>query len=217
MLYFYRSSNGKLADLVSPGQTVLDIGANIGEVSLSFAKKVGEAGRVIAFEPNPPIFNQLKKNCELNPDLRVLPENLALGDADGVVEMIQPDGRNPGTVTVNPGESGKKNCAANIPVTTLDAYLQKKSIGKVDLIKIDVEGYEGHVLDGAANTIQKNHPVIIMELVDAHQQRHGGSARLIADKLKKHGYTLRELNTRQILPDEYSYEGCSLDVLCEPD
>lgn len=213
MLYYLRSENHKVASLAKPGEVVLDVGANIGEVALACAARVGTGGRVYAFEPNPPTFENLSRNVNLNASLPCHVENLALGERAGTIGLVQVDGRNPGTVTV--AESGESRAkVAEIRVTTLDEYVTANNLPRVDLIKIDVEGYESQALRGATQTLARWHPRLVIEIVDSHQRRHGGSARELAAWLRTNGYSLTELSSGRVIGPDENLDGCQLDVLC---
>ena len=216
MIYYHRSEPEKIARFVKPGDTVIDIGANIGEVALSCAKRAGPQGRVVAFEPNPPTFAALRVNRELNPALSVVVENLALGDRAGEVSMVQLDGRNPGTTTIKPGNKSEGEMVDKVPMLTLDSYAENHLSGPVHLIKIDVEGYESFVLTGAVSIIQRNKPVLLVELCDQHQKMHGGSARALVAQIKALGYQVTCLGDETRPVSDAALDGCNIDVTCTP-
>ena len=141
---------------VKPGSTVIDAGAHIGTHTLAFARLAGPQGRVYAFEPQRKIYRELVYNLRLNGAANVVPLRFALGDAARVIEMSQAVLGNEGGTPI--GIGGDK-----AEMRTLDSF----GFRNVSFIKIDVEGAEDLVLDGARDTIRRNRPVILIEI-------HGG-------------------------------------------
>ncbi len=142
------------------GQTFVDVGANIGLMSITAKKAVGENGQVWAFEANPKTFQILEKNLDLNDLNSVHTFECGLGDKKGNLTLYDNWSINRGAAsTVVKGENAQ---ATEISILTLDAVVTGQSIG-VDMIKIDVEGMEWEVLEGAQNTIEVCRPVLIVE------------------------------------------------------
>lgn len=132
--------------ILRAGDIVIDVGANIGSITLAAASMVGAQGRVIAFEPNPRIFIFLTKNVRLNRLDNVTLYNCAVGDKKGEVSLSCPISDD---VTKIVPQSDQKTSMA-----TLD---EKVSLitGRIRLLKVDVEGYEKFVLLGAAKTLER--------------------------------------------------------------
>jgi FkbM family methyltransferase len=141
---------------VTPGSTVVDIGANMGTFTVRLAQLVGTTGKVVAFEPQRFIYQQLCGNLFVNRLHNVETYNCAIGDRQGVVTMTPIDYTRgaPGEVRIN--NSGGEQ----VPTTPLDLF----ELQNVSLIKMDVERYEPFVFVGAEQTIRKNRPVILFEL-----------------------------------------------------
>jgi FkbM family methyltransferase len=123
---------------------VVDVGANIGAFSL-YQAMVKEAGSVIAFEPSPDAFVRLAKNVQINGLLNVRVVNAAVGDKQGVLSFSE------GRMSVNSKVS--ENGSLKVPCMTLDTELSH--IPSIDILKVDTEGYEMHVLQGASETLKK--------------------------------------------------------------
>lgn len=146
-----------LEQFVTPGDTILDIGAHIGNHTLFFAREVKRSGRVLSFEPQRIIYQMLTGNIAMNALQNVFTIQNAVSDRDGFVNIpfIDPHHHcNFGSVfptDLLPGE--KVQC---MPIDNL-------KLSSCDLIKIDVEGSEIAVLKGASKTIQKFHPIIYVE------------------------------------------------------
>lgn len=142
--------------LVQPGMTIVDVGANIGYFMLLFVRYAGEPDRITCFEPGLENVKELKRNRRRNALTGVDIVQSAVGDKNKEVSFT--DGKN-GKVE----EAG----SLTVPQTTLDSHLD----GPVDFIKIDVEGYEGAVLEGTLGTIKECHPIL---LVEVHPQLSDG-------------------------------------------
>ncbi len=151
---------GELAtmfQILEPGHLVIDVGANIGTHTIPLAKKVTEAGLVLAFEPQRQVFGYLAANVSLNNLLHVVTYQQALGSSPGQVRIPLRDPRlefNFGGVNVEAAQDGE-----SVDVLELDNL----NIERCKLIKIDVEGMERKVIEGAQGTIRRSRPVLFVE------------------------------------------------------
>lgn len=191
---FEPSTTAALAQCTKRGMTVLDIGANIGAHTFKLAQHVGPSGRVLAFEPMGAAFNKLRKNAELNPSLNNLSlHRMALGAENGTIEAdfncswplngVYPK------VTPEP-----------VPVRRLDDLLAEMGIDRVDLVKLDVDGFEHKILQGAARTLRQLRPLLIMELCSYTLNRVGDSVEAMLDDLLAAGYEFFFENKLQASP-----------------
>jgi FkbM family methyltransferase len=144
----------QLRQLLRPGDVVLDVGAHVGTHTTLMADLVGKDGVVYAFEPQKKIFRELVHNLRLNGITNAVPLRFALGDRQGVVEM------NP-SVAGNEGGTGVGRGGDTVELRTLDSF----HFDRVDLVKIDVEGYEDFVLGGATETMSKHKPLLLLEIM----------------------------------------------------
>jgi len=156
---------------ISVGGTFIDIGANIGYFSLLASKLVGAKGRIIAFEPNPLTINRLKKNMELNYSGNIELIEVALSNKEGEVQLFRPKDETHGLTSMRNHGWQNTECY-NVQTKLLDDILPPK-ISSIDLIKIDVEGAELLVFEGAKNTIIKFKPKIILELNEKAAKNFG--------------------------------------------
>jgi FkbM family methyltransferase len=149
-----------IASTLKPGMVFVDIGANLGYFTTLAASVVGPTGSVIAFEPEPGNFQRLQANIAENAFKNVEPRQCALSDSPGNLTLYcDPiNWGNPSLVKANvpPGTS-----SVEVPVSTLDAQLAEQE--RVDFIKMDVQGFEARVLDGARAMLARHRPTILTE------------------------------------------------------
>jgi FkbM family methyltransferase len=179
----------KLYSLISPGATVVDIGANIGEVTLNAARLVGEAGHVYSFEPSRVNFGQLSANRDLNTFSNITLVNKGLGKEAGRLEMFIPDAGNRGMTRVVSSEH-KDEPTEYVEITTLDLFAEENGLDRIDLIKIDVEGFEMNVLAGAEKTLRDLRPKLFLEVIDRLLKGQGSSRQSVIDLLSSLDYDL---------------------------
>lgn len=147
-----------LAQLLAPGDVVVDVGANFGTHTLAFASMVGPSGRVLSFEPQRIVHQALCGSIALNGLGNVEAYQAGVSAAPGWLRM--PDLRydipnNYGGLKLQEHQAGQK-----VPVVSLDDFLE---LGRLALIKIDVEGMERQVLEGAAQTLERFAPALYVE------------------------------------------------------
>lgn len=147
------------SQIVSPCDTVIEVGANIGSQTVPLAKLVGPNGHVYAFEPQPVIFQNLCANIALNSLLNVHTYSQAAGSASGqailpVVDYTQIG--NFGGIELQSHGDG-----TTVPVVRLDDILT--DLRNVRLLKVDVEGWGKSVLEGASNLIARHRPMLYLE------------------------------------------------------
>lgn len=153
---------------VSAGDMVFDIGANIGYVSLSLAKRVGPNGRVIAFEPIPRNVEMLRKSIEVNGLTNIQLLDLAASDRDGetVIRMAE----NPATASMIWHQGNPDVTNIVVKTVAIDDLVDAGEFGRPIFVKIDVEGAEGLVLAGMRRTIEASQAVLFVECSDAGRE-----------------------------------------------
>jgi FkbM family methyltransferase len=169
------------------GWTCLDIGANVGAISLLLAKICGPEGRVFAFEPGPPNVARLRNNFGLNPQLAARTEIIAQGMGSAPGELWWAEEKdNPGNAVL--AQEGSHRIA----IGTIDDFVQKKNLGALEFIKIDVEGMELDVMHGGKQTLSRFRPTLYFETLARYRGAHAGSNfELIKDFLTSEcGYRL---------------------------
>jgi len=175
-------------EIVRPGMTVVDIGANIGYYSLLAAKLVGDRGKVYAFEPDPAYYTLLKKNTAINRLNGIIePFNIAIGDREK--KSILYLGQSTGTSFFKIKDiTGQK---VNVDVLPLDRFFAEKNWPRVDVIKIDIEGAEKIALEGMHDLIKRNPWLkVIIELNSAFLEIAGTSPEGLLTLLSELGFNL---------------------------
>ena len=158
-----------LTDIVSEGDTILDVGANNGYFfCLKISKKVPTV-KIIAFEPDPKILFHLRKNIERNRASNVTIEEMALSNLNGLVEMTSELGAS--NFLVSPERKNNLHTKTVVTCSTLDNYFAKRRSDSISFVKIDIEGFEPQFFEGSARTMLDAMPVILFEQNDAFAHR----------------------------------------------
>ena len=220
--YYNRDIVALFDKLLQPGMVIVDAGANIGEITLVAAKRIGATGRVIAFEPIDAIAQILEENIRSNAIETVTVVRSGLSETCGSAQIFASYGQsytgkeNHGLGSLYGGVNDGPAIQA-IRLTTLDAYFQEHPIHRLDLIKIDIEGAELPCLRGAQRTIERYRPLLIIEIQAQSAAAAGYRQTDILEYLARFGYTfhkigrngrLRAVNARSL--SDYQ------NVLCVP-
>ena len=220
---FERSTLSAYRKIVTPGMTVLDIGANSGSHTLHLARLIGDSGRVIAFEPTQWAVEKLRKNIECNPTLseRIIVKHTMLTDTDNdeVPETIHsswplsPDG------DVHPLLRARSMSTNGAAARTLDSMLAELAISSIGFIKIDVDGYECQVLGGMLETLKAFRPPILMEFSPYGLEEKGGSLACLVSQMSSVGYRFFRLGQNTPMPmdvvslSKYSSDGMGFNII----
>ncbi|MBS0208140.1 MAG: FkbM family methyltransferase [Planctomycetes bacterium] len=184
--------------LLKPGMLALDVGANIGEVSLALGKRVGRKGQVFAFEPMHEILGLLRENLALNPGLPIEAVPLGLAARSGVAAMYAD------TTSDTVGEKNLgtgslfKHCeteesSQQVQLTTIDEFVARRGLSRVDMIKLDIEGAELSALQGSRRTLETYRPWLIIEVQAGTCEMAGYQAREILELLEPLGYRFQKI------------------------
>ena len=138
----------------------LDVGANLGEWTVPFARKVGTAGRVIAVEPNPTIAEALDRTLRINNLPQVTIVAAALSDRAGSAALVL-NPASTGESRLGEARSGERSI--EVPTRRLDDLAAEHGLERLDLVKIDVESHERQVLEGGAATLARLRPALVIE------------------------------------------------------
>ena len=147
--------------LLRPGDVLLDVGANMGVVSVFASPLVGTSGHVHAFEPQPELVDTLERSLVLNGMSNVTVHPVALSDLDGNLPLSEVPG-NLGRATLEPPDADHEVTGCTVPVHRADRYLDELSVGSVRLLKLDVEDHEEAFLRGAEGYLRTAMPSAIV-------------------------------------------------------
>jgi FkbM family methyltransferase len=201
---FEPGTQATLKKLVKPGDSVFDIGANIGAHTLGIAQSVGPQGRVFAFEPADFAFEKLCHNLALNPALaaRTFPQQILLSasSSDSNEPQIYASWPLENSGSVHPKHRGQLVSTARASVDTLDAFVARNNIERLDLIKMDVDGHELPVLRGASETLRRFRPTLVMEMSPYIHAEHENSFAEFVALLKSFSYSLRDAESDSAVP-----------------
>lgn len=182
--------------ILKPGDTFIDIGANIGNLTALGASLVGKDGEVHSFEPIPLYFQKLRELTKKNPSYKISINNCALGEKTGVSKIDFAKPPHIGGSTMVAGVFKSDNIAKDgmeiieVPMMRVDQYFKDRGLKKISLIKIDVEGFEFPVLKGLKNYFETtpNRPVIICEITPSAYPALGESRLQLIEYMKNYGY-----------------------------
>jgi FkbM family methyltransferase len=179
------------------GETMLDIGANVGYFTLLMVKQAGRDGRVIAFEPVPAVHALLCENLRLNNCTQASAERMALADLE-TFETMRSERDSPVPFTARLADDG--DC--RVAVGTLDRYVEASGLKALDFVKIDVEGAEDRVVRGMSGTLRTFKPDILLEI-----HKDDGTPSEALEQLQAMGYELRRLGHEGQMPCGTRAEG----------
>lgn len=220
---FEPSTAHALKRLIRPGNVVVDIGANIGSHTLGMAQSVGDTGQVLAFEPTKYAFTKLMRNTELNPELATrisaFQVMLAAEDTASLKEKIASSWPLRASGDLHKVHRARTMSTAGAAVRSLDSILADQGISKIDCIKIDVDGHETQIFEGARNTLSGCHPFIIMELAPYALEEAGSDICELLSLLRGFEYEFYNEQTDQKYPTDEAEltkhipEGGSINVI----
>ena len=171
---------------------VLDIGANCGAFSLKLAQaairnKISNCV-IYAFEPNPVVCQYFDRNLSLNP--KILPavhlQRIGLGDKNEKLQIVFSEKNTGGGRIIK----NRQGTGFSVEIQTLDSFAQMHNLKNIVFIKIDVEGFEPLVLEGAMKTIEYHKPVIFVEITDSWFKERNSSEDFFVNYFLNEGYKL---------------------------
>jgi len=181
--------------LLRKGMVVVDIGANVGLYTFEASRAVGKKGKVIAFEPDPYNFEVLSLRLKNWRFKNVTVVNKALSDTKGqtklFIDKFSPGGHSFSSENLYSGKS-----SVEVPTIRLDDFLDEAGIEKVDVIKIDVQGAEGLVFEGAEKTLKNGRASVLMEFWPHGMAQITPKVKEVMQKLEDFGYTFTVLDKK---------------------
>lgn len=190
----YKTQENKLyKSFLKENSVAIDVGANIGTISLTMATYATN-GQVLSFEPSSLFFKILQENIKINPQGNIIKAyNYALGNGEGFVGFNE-EKEDDTTFTVDPSSKNK------VPLARLDSFT--KEYPKIDLLKIDVEGYEEDVLLGALETLSKTETIII-EFITENFTKNNKNQTKVIEILEKYFNLFTIKNDASLIPFFY--------------
>lgn len=220
LVYFYHEndSSNHILKHIDGAEIIFDIGGNIGQTALNIAKYKAEKkqpAQIISFEPYNENYEKFKYNLQLNKTIKNISiENIALGSTTNTIKIFKECVTNSGGNRVVYNEEENTEGIEETPQITLDNYVYEKGLSKIDLIKIDVEGYELEVLKGATSTLQKLRPVLLLEFDSLNLKKQGSSAKELLNFLKSIDYNYKDVNTGLQGVDISETGNIHTDIIC---
>lgn len=187
-----------MRQVVQPGSSVIDVGANVGFYTRYLSTLVGPRGRVYAFEPSPSNFRFLQRNC--GHLANVVLEQAAIGSVTGKVVLFESPDLN---VDHRCYDDGEKRHRVEVACYSIDDYLTALSsqdqIECLSFVKMDVQGYEGQALEGMQNTLRKHFGVsLLSEIFPEGLRMAGRSSEGFLQAMTKLGFNIWLLNGHKL-------------------
>lgn len=198
-----------LERLLPVDAVILDVGSNFGYYAIELALALGPEARAIAFEPFPTNFDRLKQNIQLN-DLgnQITPLSIALSNENRVSTMSLRSGKN------NTGSAQVGIEGVDVELAALDDIWPSLKLGRLDMMKIDVEGHEVNVLNGGRSIIEEHRPCLLVELDPPRLEESGSSSTELIDLLNSLNYKLYESKRRGLVALTSKVDNNMRNILC---
>ena len=195
----------KLYSLIQKDDVVFDVGTNIGETLLNFAKLTGEKGYAFGFEPDEENYKKLQKNISLNNFSNIHVFKNAVSDKKETVKLYCVDPHNRGMNRILENEGNVDYVYSIVESTTLDEIVEKNNIEKLDLIKIDIEGYEMHALRGAIRVLKRFRPILFVEIGYTRLIKNKTSPNELVKLLEDLGYSISQAETDEKITSSHDF------------
>jgi FkbM family methyltransferase len=187
-LYFFGSFEPQethtFRNLIGPGMTVFDIGANIGLYTLIAAKALRNQGQVFSFEPSGETFALLERNIKRNGFQHLVHANrCAVSSTSGHARFLLTDDGGSNHLDLTQGSAGASGTATDVKTVALDSFVDENKLSRVDVIKSDAEGAEMQVLAGAKRLLEEFKPHIFIEFSKRALNRFGHEPEELLDLL----------------------------------
>lgn len=199
----------ELINLSKNKHIIFDIGANIGFTALNMANAT-TGNKVYAFEPDPFNYQRLEGNLNLNKEIIVYPNKIGLGDAENKLKLAVITEDNLGGNRIDSTAETNFNW---VVISTIDVFSKNNSVPKVDLIKIDVEGFEYNVLKGGVNCIINDRPTFFIELDDENLKLQNSSAKELVSFLENYYSKIYDAESKSKITSNDDFTNCHMDIV----
>jgi FkbM family methyltransferase len=191
-----------LESILSPGMTVLDIGANVGYFSVLASRAVGPTGKVFAFEPEPRNYELLRGNIAGNAARNVTPVACAVSNGTKPLRLYRDRG-NFGAHTLNAMNiQTAANGYVDVPCITLDGFAEQYGIDGVDVVKMDVQGAEGQVFEGGEKLLRASNVKMLVEYWPEGLRNMGTHPLKLLERLRDWGFAVSIIDETGLAPVE---------------
>jgi FkbM family methyltransferase len=187
---YEHSVQARLREIVQVGDTVYDVGAHAGYMTLLLANLGGRGGRVFSFEPSPINFRRLKRTVEMNGVSNITVLNLAVSDREGVGLLSERGSES----FVMHGEAESSEPSSQISTVCLDDFVSRDNHTPPNLLKIDVEGHAGRVLEGARRVLRFRRPIVLYEVHNPQEQAW------VCEILRSESYQIADVDKERAFP-----------------
>ena len=181
--------------LIRPNMHIIDAGANIGFYSLLASSYLSQEGQVFAFEPVPKNYEKLDKNIQQSQKHNIQVIKKGLWHEEDTLTFSLSDDMQDNIGSFTASKTSSSSHQFQCPVTTLDKLVEEKTIPKVDLMKMDIEGSELFALQGAKSTLETHKPSILMEINQEASQGFNYGPEAIEDILMPLGYKIFKVSS----------------------
>lgn len=198
---------------VKEGDTVIDVGANLGWTAILCSMLVGKDGSIHAFEPVPSVYNNLaenKKNAHFQ-NITIYP--FAVSDSCGVAELFLGNTNETALASMRPHDPKEESYTVKSKMITLDSFITTKQ--KISFVKIDVEGAELKVLRGMTSIIERDHPILAIELTGEWLEKFGDSSKNLINFLLELNYEIYVVSGGKFTP-LIDIPSQQVDIACIP-
>ena len=199
---------------IKKNETLVDIGANIGYVTLLLSQKCSD-GKVISIEPSKKTFETLSYNLSLNNAKNVTALNIGLGEKEKKEKLYQVNERNTGMNRIS-NNNDESLPSEEIQIRSLDEILIELNTTSVNAIKLDVEGYEFNVLKGARKTLEKLRPKLLIEVSDHNLKEQGSTPYELFQFLFNLDYDIFVADSMERLDLKKNFTNIHFDIICLP-
>ena len=165
-----KEEHESLTPFITPGMTFVDVGANVGSYSVFVGEKCGGDVRLLAFEPHPRTYRKLLYNLQANGLVTQDVINCGVGSRSETLKLWSDGGSNIGHTSMLPEGTSKAKVSVDVPVTTLLETCSERNIRAIDLLKIDIEGFEDRAISPFLDKAEKHMlpKAILIEIAHQH-------------------------------------------------